>query len=57
MPLRASKMYFFIFGFQRLVWWPKWTPASRSIFMVTTDMLTYLLLAMGLPPPRRPYPP
>src|SRR5690348_6399551 len=19
-----------IFGFQRLVWWPKWTPASRS---------------------------
>jgi len=25
--------------------------------MVTTDMLTYLLLTMGFPPPRRPYPP
>ena len=23
MPLRAPKMYGFIFGFQRLVWWPK----------------------------------
>jgi hypothetical protein len=21
-------------GFQRLVWWPKWTPASSSSFMV-----------------------
>src|SRR3990170_1787026 len=27
----------FIFGFQRRVWWPKWTPASRSSRMVTTD--------------------
>src|SRR5512135_80184 len=27
-------MYFFIFGFQRFVWWPKWTPASRSSFIV-----------------------
>src|SRR5438309_11866813 len=34
MPLRAPKMYGFIFGFQRLVWWPKWTPASRSWRMV-----------------------
>src|SRR4051794_18885543 len=24
----------FIFGFQRLVWCPKWTPASSSSFMV-----------------------
>src|SRR2546426_11519435 len=30
MPLRASKMNFFIFGFQRLVWCPKWTPASSN---------------------------
>src|SRR5437867_12161807 len=28
-------MYSFIFGFQRLVWCPKWTPASSSSFMVT----------------------
>src|SRR5882762_6507714 len=34
MPLRAPKMYGFIFGFQRLVWWPKWTPASSSWRMV-----------------------
>src|ERR1700738_4808787 len=29
MPLRAPKMYGFIFGFQRLVLWPKGTPAPR----------------------------
>src|SRR5438270_2347339 len=34
MPLRAPKMYGFIFGFQRLVWWPKWTPASSNWRMV-----------------------
>ena len=34
-PLRAVKMYGFIFGFQRLVWCPKWTPASRSCLSVT----------------------
>src|SRR5919106_2460685 len=28
----------FIFGFQRRVWWPKWTPASRSSRIETTDM-------------------
>jgi hypothetical protein len=27
-------MYSFILGFQRLVWCPKWTPASSSSFMV-----------------------
>src|SRR5207344_948812 len=27
----------FIFGFQRRVWWPKWTPASSRSFMDTTD--------------------
>src|SRR5689334_506694 len=30
MPLRAPKMNGRIFGFQRFVWWPKCTPASRS---------------------------
>src|ERR1700733_2773364 len=30
MPLRASKMKGFILGFQRLVWCPKWTPASSN---------------------------
>src|SRR5947207_8366625 len=34
MPLRSPKMYSFILGFQRLVWCPKWTPASSSSFMV-----------------------
>src|SRR3954451_294395 len=28
-------MYGFIFGFQRLVWWPKWTPASIMSRMVS----------------------
>src|SRR5437588_12082860 len=27
-------MYSFILGFQRLVWCPKWTPASSSSFIV-----------------------
>src|SRR6187401_600904 len=30
MPLRSPKMNSFILGFQRLVWWPKCTPASNS---------------------------
>ena len=30
MPLRASKMNGFILGFHRLVWCPKWTPASNN---------------------------
>src|SRR5256885_16067514 len=34
MPFRAPKMYGFIFGFHRLVWWPKCTPASSSWRMV-----------------------
>jgi hypothetical protein len=28
----------FIFGFQRRVWWPKWTPLSSSWRIVTTGM-------------------
>src|SRR5438045_8485160 len=31
-------MYFCIFGFQRLVWWPKCTPASSSAFIVSVAM-------------------
>src|SRR2546427_7074864 len=38
MPLRSPKMYFCIFGFQRLVWWPKCTPASSSSFIVRVAM-------------------
>src|SRR3990172_8556106 len=38
MPFRSPKMYFCIFGFQRLVWWPKCTPASRSSFIVNAAM-------------------
>src|SRR6267143_4951581 len=38
MPFRSPKMYFCIFGFQRLVWWPKCTPASRSSFIVSVAM-------------------
>src|SRR2546428_7731444 len=38
MPLRSPKMYFCIFGFQRLVWWPKCTPASSSSFIVKAAM-------------------
>src|ERR1043166_945036 len=32
MPLRSPKMNGFIFGFQRFVWCPKWTPASSRSF-------------------------
>src|SRR5438105_8675232 len=46
MPLRSPKMYFCIFGFQRLVWWPKWTPASSSSFIVS--------VAIRLSPPPSP---
>src|SRR5918995_3206482 len=38
MPPRSVKMKRRIFGFQRRVWWPKWTPASKSSRMLTTDM-------------------
>src|SRR3972149_10640633 len=45
MPLRSPKMYSFIFGFQRRVWWPKGTPASSSSFMVKVATGPPLLLA------------
>src|SRR5947208_1646027 len=41
MPLRSVRMYRFIFGFQRRVWCPKWTPLSSSCFMVTTAMALF----------------
>src|SRR5437016_6225252 len=38
MPDRSVKMKRRIFGFQRRVWWPKWTPASSSSRMEATGM-------------------
>jgi hypothetical protein len=38
------KMNLFIFGFQRRVWCPKWTPLSRSWRVVTTAMAVFLSL-------------
>src|SRR3954454_9298207 len=43
MPLRSVKMNRFIFGFQRRVWCPKWTPLSSSCFMLTTAIAASLL--------------
>src|SRR6476620_2296390 len=43
MPLRSVKMNRFIFGFQRRVWCPKWTPLSSSCFMLTTAMVAFLV--------------
>src|SRR4051812_3923681 len=39
MPLRSVKMNRFIFGFQRRVWCPKWTPLASSCFMLTTAIV------------------
>src|SRR5579872_3691849 len=50
MPPRSVKMKRFIFGFQRRVWWPKWTPASSRSFMETTGMQRpFLGFAFGSP--------
>src|SRR2546428_13746345 len=38
MPDRSVKMKRRILGFQRRVWWPKWTPASSSSRMETTAL-------------------
>src|SRR3954470_23927743 len=43
-PLRSPKMYGFIFGFQRWVWWPKCAPASSNCCIVTTVVAIGLLL-------------
>src|SRR5215218_162857 len=45
MPLRSVKMNRFIFGFQRRVWCPKWTPLSSSCFMLTTAIAASLFCA------------
>src|SRR5688500_13538754 len=37
MPFRSPKMYSFIFGFHRFVWWPKCTPASNRSFIAIPD--------------------
>src|SRR5512145_2288901 len=55
MPLRSPKMYSFIFGFHRRVWWPKWTPDSSSSLRETCGAVVvgfsvvdkYVLLAIS----------
>jgi hypothetical protein len=39
----------FIFGFQRRVWCPKWTPLSSSCFMLTTAIAASLVCARVRP--------
>src|SRR5659263_673045 len=36
-------MYRFIFGFQRFVWCPKWTPASSSCFIEITALCPFAI--------------
>src|SRR6476646_9082007 len=47
MPFRSPKMNGFIFGFQRFVWCPKWTPASRRSFIAIAFKLGLLLSSAG----------
>src|ERR1044071_2933824 len=48
-PLRSPKIYGFILGFQRWVWWPKCAPASSNCCMVTSlDAMIFLLPVMPL---------
>src|SRR6185503_18642180 len=48
-PLRSPKIYGFILGFQRWVWWPKCAPASSNCCMVTSvDAMVFLLPVMPL---------
>ena len=49
-PLRSAKMNGRILGFQRRVWWPKWTPASSSCRIETDGTGSDLLF--GFVPPR-----
>src|SRR3954451_8923654 len=49
MPPRSVKMKRRIFGFQRRVWWPKWTPASSSSRMPTCVAM-WLLGRVGAVP-------
>src|SRR5438309_6668857 len=50
MPPRSVKMKRRILGFQRRVWWPKWTPASRSSRIETTGTDRPLSVWVGLLP-------
>src|SRR5712692_9227017 len=48
-------MYSFIFGFHRLTWCPKWTPASSSSFIVTvTNRSSYTVNWFMYSPARVP---
>ena len=49
--LRSPKMKGAIFGFQKRVWCPKWTPASSICRM---DMLVIEKSPCGVEPPRTP---
>src|SRR4026208_665258 len=49
MPLRSPKRNFFIFGFQRFVWWPKCTPASNNSLIETTPIPSPPLKACRAP--------
>src|SRR5919201_1117159 len=53
MPLRSPKMYFCIFGFHRLVWWPKCTPASSNSFIVSAAMNPPSVHSSAVPRSRR----
>src|SRR5829696_835622 len=39
-----------ILGFQRRVWWPKWTPASSSSLMPISVAKEVAPLCVGVPP-------
>src|SRR5712692_7676927 len=57
MPLRSPKMYSFIFGFQRLVWWPKWTPASSNSFIeISTAKVPPIKVRTSIPREGKPSP-
>src|ERR1044071_3998279 len=54
MPFRSPKMYSFIFGFQRFVWWPKCTPASSRSFIAIPGNSSSFSLTFWRPVKRRP---
>ena len=54
MPLRSPKMYGFMRGFQRWVWWPKWAPASINWCMLTTGVAIIFLLPVATSGNREP---
>src|SRR4051794_15809531 len=49
MPPRSPWMKRRIFGFQRRVWWPKWTPASSSSLRPISAMVETLLVVVVQP--------